>query len=112
MTHALILLAALSLSSCDQAQPPPAPTMSTPAGAPAPKPPLPPVKPGMAVFDRTGARIGAVQTLAETDAGPNVVIAIDGKLVGAPVSTLTFREDRVVSSQTKAQLLASAGAPR
>jgi hypothetical protein len=41
-----------------------------------------------------------------------VVISIDAKMVGVPQSTLKLEGDRVVSSQTKAQMLAAAGAPR
>jgi hypothetical protein len=52
-----------------------------------------------------------VKTVAETTAGLNVVIEIDGKLVGVSPSTLQLRGNAVVSRQTKAEILATAGAP-
>lgn len=108
-----ILAATLSLASCGRpiaAQPaPPLPT--GPAGAAA-KPPAPAFKPGMVVTDRTGARVGVVKTITETPGGLNVVIEIEGKLVGVLASTLQLRDDAAVSSQTRAEILAMAGAPR
>lgn len=87
--------------------------VSPPAnGATATKPAVPAFKPGMPVVDRTGADIGVVQTIAETAQGLNIVVKIDGKLIGAPVATLTLRDDHAVSAQTKEELLAHAGAPR
>jgi hypothetical protein len=65
----------------------------------------------MVVSDRTGARVGTVQTVTETPGGLNVVIAIEGKLVGVLPSTLQLRGESVVSSQTREEILAMAGAP-
>jgi hypothetical protein len=66
----------------------------------------------MVVSDRTGARVGVVKTVAETPGGLNVVVEIEGKLVGVLPSTLQLRGESVVSSQTRDEILASAGAPR
>ena len=41
-----------------------------------------------------------------------VVAQIDGKLISLPQSTLKMDGNRVVSSQTLAQMLDAAGAPR
>jgi hypothetical protein len=62
--------------------------------------------------DRTGAAIGRIKTLTESDKGPVVVIEIDRKLVSVPQSSLKLQGEVAVSSQTKAQILAAAGAPR
>jgi hypothetical protein len=87
--------------------------VSPPAnGATATKPAVPAFKPGMPVVDRTGADIGIVQTIAETAQGLNIVVKVDGKLIGAPVATMTLRDDHAVSAQTKEELLANAHAPR
>ena len=66
----------------------------------------------MAVVDSTGARIGVVQSVAETAGGPNVVLSVDGKLIGVAPTTLKLQDQTAVSNQTKAQILATAGAPR
>lgn len=71
----------------------------------------PAFKPGMEVVDRAGSRIGVIQSLTETPGGPNVVVEIDGKLVGVKPSSLTLRNETAVSAQTKAQIMRSAGAP-
>ena len=39
-----------------------------------------------------------------------VVVRIDGKLVTLPQATLRMEGERIVSAQTKAQILAAAGA--
>ena len=112
MLHSLAILAAtVSLGACEQApRPTAAPAVVAPEG-PVAKPPAPAFKTGMVVIDRAGARIGVIQALTETPGGLNVVVEIDGKLVGVPPARLELRGETVVSSQTKAQILASAGAP-
>jgi hypothetical protein len=89
---------------------------ATPA-TPAPPPvvnvaPAPAFKAGDPVTDAAGSVVGPIATLTESDRGAIVVISIDSKLVGVPQSTLKLVGDKVVSSQTKAQMLAAAGAPR
>ena len=113
MLQTLTALAAMTLASCGQ-PPPPLPTPPAPTGpiGTAAKPPAPAFKPGMVVSDRTGARVGVVKTVTETPGGLNVVIEIDGKLVGALSSTLQLRGDSVVSTQTRDEILRTAGAPR
>ena len=89
-----------------------APTGPPPVGA-APTsvtPPAPAFHAGDTVSDRNGAVVGEVQTLTETPAGPMVVVRIDGKLVTLPQATLRMEGERIVSAQTKAQILAAAGA--
>jgi hypothetical protein len=91
----------------------PAPRPAAPAAPPVTKPAPPAFKPGMAVLDRTGAQVGLIETVAETSGGLNVVVKIDGKLVGLAPATLKLREGGgAVSSQTKQEMLAAAGAPR
>lgn len=88
---------------------------STAVGPPGskPAPPAPAFPPGAPVIDRAGVQVGVVQSAAETREGDiNVVVKIDGKLVGLPPATLRLNGDRVASSQTKEEMLASAGAPR
>jgi len=85
--------------------------------APTPPPavsvaPAPAFKAGDPVTDATGAVVGPIATLTESPNGAIVVISIDSKLVGVPQSTLKLQGEKVVSSQTKAQMLAAAGAPR
>jgi hypothetical protein len=112
MRQMLILGAALAtaLSTSVVAQQPAAPAL--PNAPVAEAPPAPAFKAGEEVTDSTGAVVGKVATLTESDTGPVVVISIDSKLVGVPQSTLKLDGARVVSSQTKAQMLAAAGAPR
>lgn len=112
-----ILAATLSLASCGQPPPPASPqaaplTPQLPATTPPAKPPVPAFKPGMVVTDRTGAKVGVVQTVTETPGGLNVVIEIEGKLVGVLPATLQIRGEGAVSSQTREEILATAGAPR
>jgi hypothetical protein len=107
----ILAVATVSLAACEQTpMPPAAPAAVAPEGPPA-KAPAPAFKAGMAVVDRTGARIGVIQAVTETPGGLNVVVEIDGKLVGVLPSRLELRGETAVSSQTKAQILASAGAP-
>ena len=94
--------------------PPVAPMAAPPAGA-APSsvtPPAPAIRAGEAVIDRSGAEVGRIQTLIESPAGPMVVVQIDGKMVSLPQRTLRLQGETVVSSQSKAEMLAAAGAPR
>jgi hypothetical protein len=112
MITALILASALAAAPADPNAP--LPPAAAPAGADTAvaKPPAPGIKPGMPVVGPSGERIGDVQSLAETPGGLNVVVKIDGKLVGAPASALQLNGSTVVSAQSKAQLLAAGGAPQ
>jgi hypothetical protein len=106
-------IAALSLAAgAASAQPP---TQAPPAGPLSPPaeiaPAAPAFKKGAVVVDRAGAKLGPIKSLTEAPRGPMVVIEIDGKLVSVPQATLSLKSDGVVSSQTKAQILAAAGAP-
>jgi len=85
--------------------------------APAPRSPaqpaaLPAFKAGMTVIDRSGAAVGRIMSLAEDQLEPLVIVEIDGKPVGLLQKTLALEGDRARSSQTKAQMLATAQAPR
>jgi hypothetical protein len=110
-------VAAMSLSACGEggglAAPPAAPpgAIAPVSVGPTTKPPLPAFKPGTIVTDRTGAQVGLIQTITDTPGGLNVVIAVDGKLVGVRPSTLQHSGEKAVSSQTKEEILATAGAP-
>ena len=121
------LAAVIALAGASQAQcqaPPPSSARSSPQLPPtapverptvgeAPSsvtPPAPAFKSGDAVADRDGTALGSVQTLVESAAGPMVVVNIDGKLVSLPQSTLRMRGSAIMSTQTKAQILAAAGA--
>lgn len=75
-------------------------------------PPAPAFKVGAVVTDRTGARLGPIQSVTEADRGPMVIIEIDGKLISVPQSTLTLKDEGAVSSQTKAEIVTAAGARR
>jgi hypothetical protein len=88
------------------------PSPGTAAGAALPSTAAPAVKAGMAVVDRTGVQVGAIESVAESPQGPIVVAKIDGKLVGLRPATLRLDGERAVSSQSKAEMVASAGAPR
>ena len=108
----LAVAAVLGAASMPRAQagipPRSGPEPSPPVVAPAP----PAFKAGAIVTDRNGARLGPIQSLALAPSGPLVVIRIDGKLVSVPQSTLTLENGSAVSSQTKAEILTAAGAPR
>jgi hypothetical protein len=122
LTPALAALVALAAATQVQCQPQgPTPAQTTPPVAPAGPPtvgeapsnvtpPAPAFKAGDAVTDRDGTAVGAVQTLVESPAGPMVVVRIDGKLVSLPQATLNMQGTAIVSTQTKAQILAAAGA--
>lgn len=86
------------------------PSSGTPSEAALPSTAAPAVKAGMAVVDRTGVQVGAVESVAESPQGPIVVAKIDGKLVGLRPSTLRLDGARAVSSQSKAEMVAAAGA--
>lgn len=120
---AVAALAGATQAQC-QAQPappalaspqlPPAAPVERPTVGEAPSsvtPPAPAFKSGDAVADRDGVALGSVQTLVESPAGPMLVVNIDGKLVSLPQTTLKMQGAAIVSSQTKAQILAAAGAP-
>lgn len=68
--------------------------------------------PGMAVFDRLGQRVGYFQTLARSALGSMAVLQIDGKAVSVPRHTLRVSRDRVLSDQSKSEILAAADVPR
>ena len=108
------IAAAVGLAGPVCAQPP-APS-APPAGPTSPPaaiaPAAPAFKVGAIVTDRTGARLGRIQSLSEAERGPMVVISLDGKLVSVPQSTLTRKGEGAVSSQTKAEITAAAGVPR
>lgn len=124
MVHLLVAVAApiaiaiaIALTACGPSNPAvngaPAPgSMGPERTGVAAKPPAPAFKQGMVVSDRTGTRVGVVQTVTETPGGLNVVVEIEGKLVGVEPSTLQLQGETAVSSQTKAEILAAAGAPR
>lgn len=105
-----VLAGTLVIASFAIAQAQPAPPAQP--SAPRPAAPAPAIQAGETVFDRTGQAVGAVQGLVETPAGAMVVAQVDGKLISLPQSTLRVEGRRVVSAQTKAQMLAAAGAPR
>ena len=115
---AFVALIGISATACApetqvRAQPsavPPA-NAAAPSVPPAVTRPAPALKSGAIVSDRTGAAVGPIQTLAESDRGSMVIIKIDGKLVGVPESSLRLEGERVVSAQTKAEMTAAAGAP-
>ena len=91
---------------------PAAATAVGPLGSKA-EPTAPAIKPGTPVNDKSGNPVGLVETLIETPSGDlNVVVKIDGKLVGLNPSTLQLIGGREVSSQTKQEMLTSAGVPR
>ena len=75
-------------------------------------PPAPAFTEGMMVVDRSGAQIGRVKSLVETQYGALIIVEIDGKLVGVPRSTLLLQNEKILSSQTKDEILRAAGAPR
>ena len=91
----------------------PAGSEPTPIGPPGSRtaPAAPDIKPGAPVRDRSGALVGRVQSIAETSSGAmNVIVEIDGKLVGLEASTLQLRGGSAMSTQSKSEMLARAGA--
>lgn len=113
--HVYVLAAAFVASMMGAASPQTSSTPSELIGveppAFAPMPPAPAFRPGMVVSDRTGGRLGVVESFAETLGGPNVVINMDGKLIGVAPETLKLAKGGVVSSQTKREILLHARAP-
>jgi hypothetical protein len=105
-------LAGLALSTLMVAFALPAPSSAAPPPPPPTAAPAPAIQAGESVFDRSGREVGKVQGLVETPAGAMIVASIDGKLISLPQRTLKVDGDRVVSSQSKEQMLAAAGAPR
>lgn len=105
------LTTAAALAAANGAGAQPAVPNSTALAPVVTAPPAPAFKVGAVVTDRTGVRLGPIQSITESPRGLVVVIEIDGKLIGVPQSTLTLRDDGAVSSQTKAQIIAAAGAP-
>lgn len=119
MSPTLIAVVAIFALTVGLAAAQPAPTApSTPPPAAGPESPpaqiapaAPGFKVGTVVTDRTGARLGPVTSFTEAPEGPMVVIEIDAKMVSVPAASLSQRGEAVVSRQTKAEILAAAGAP-
>jgi hypothetical protein len=108
----LSILACAATSSA--AAPQPAGPQIAPVGPGAvavPAKPAPAFKAGASVTDRGGTVVGAIESVIDTPAGLMVVVKIDGKLVSVPQSSLTLRDGAAVSRQSKAEMLAAAGAP-
>lgn len=113
----LIPLAAAAIPATALAQaaseaPPPAltpPPATTTSAALAPA-----FEAGAEVRDRNGVLLGEIASVAPAaDGKVMVVVAIDGKLVGVPETSLTLSSGGgAVSRQTKAEVLAAAGASR
>lgn len=103
--HLLALFAGAVFATSAFAQTSPG-TPRSPAVAP------PAFQPGMAVIDRAGAVIGTFEAFATGPAGPLAVLQVDGKPVAVPQATLTLVDRRILSIQTKAEILAAADVPR
>lgn len=93
---------------------PPAVDPSGPAG-----PATPPATPtagattlvnGASVKDAEGNAIGTIEKVGTGSSAGQVTLKVDGKSVTVPQSVLSETGGAVVSAQTKAELLASAGA--
>lgn len=117
LAGAIVVLAAAPQVQAQTApaadMPPVAPSVPTSGEAvTSTTPPAPAIQAGAPVLDRDGVRVGAVQTLVESPAGPMVVARIDGKLITLPQAGLKLDGANVVSTQTKAQMLGAAGAPQ
>jgi hypothetical protein len=94
-----------------------------PAGRPIPgAPPAAAVNPpttaglkaGMVVKDTNGAVVGAISKVGQTpDGRPSVTLQVEGRQVAVLAASLSADQGgkQAVSSQTRAQLLASASAP-
>jgi hypothetical protein len=108
---AFVIILALAGASQAQCQAPPAEQSPQPPPASASALPAPAIKAGDTLTDRDGVAVGDVQALVESPAGPLVVVRIDGKMVSLAQSTLRMEGDRIVSAQTRDQMLAAAGAP-
>lgn len=70
-------------------------------------------RPGMLVKDAEGAAIGSVVTAGKSSATgePVVVVSVDGKRLNLAAASLNPAGNELVSSMTKAQILAAAKAP-
>jgi hypothetical protein len=64
------------------------------------------------VFDQNGAKVGVVEAMAPSPSGLSVVLLIDGKLVSVAASKLHRVGPRIISTETKTEILSRAGAPR
>ena len=82
---------------------------ATPAIPIAPRVAPHPLAQGMPVVDLTGAAVGVITAIADSDRGPMVVVKADGRLISLPQASLTLDGAVVRSSQTRAQILAAAG---
>jgi|GEM_PF-6568915 len=116
MTYRTLLLAAVAASFAvaanaqeipsatpDETNPPAAESAATPSAATVGTE----FKAGAAVTDAAGADVGVIQGVSDGEAGPQVVLQIDGALYGVPASSLTSADGSTVSSQTKAEIKAS-----
>ncbi len=62
----------------------------------------------MVVKDTTGATVGTIAQIGKTaDGSAAVTVKVDGKEIGVLASALTPSGSQAISTQTKAQLLAS-----
>ncbi|ATQ41850.1 hypothetical protein [Caulobacter mirabilis] len=117
MTYRTLLLAAVAASFAvaanaqetpaqqpEDANPPAAESAATPSSATAGTE----FKVGATVKDREGAALGTIQGVSEGDTGPVVVVQIDGALYGLSPNSLTSAGGETVSTQTKAEIVASA----
>jgi hypothetical protein len=69
------------------------------------------VKPGTVVKDANGATVGTVVRVGQTNDGQiAVVVSVDGQPVNLASNILTPAADGLVSSMTKAQIMAAAKA--
>ncbi|WP_068876952.1 MULTISPECIES: hypothetical protein [unclassified Phenylobacterium] len=68
------------------------------------------VAPGMAVQDSRGRVIGEFEAWGRSATGPMAILQIDGMLVSVPRDTLRVADGRIASRQSKAEILAAAGA--
>lgn len=118
MTYRTLLFAAVAASFAVAANaqevpsaPPPADDTNTPAAESAASPSAATVgtefKAGAAVKDSAGADVGVIQGVSDGEAGPQVVLQIDGALYGVPVSTLSNSDGATVSAKTKAEIKAA-----
>jgi hypothetical protein len=108
MVAKILILPLLLLAAGAAPVQPPAPAAEPAVTAPPP----PAFAADMPVVDRTGFAVGRIKSLADSPRGPMVVVVIDGKLVNLPQRTLTLTGGTAHSSQSKAEMLAIAGAPR
>lgn len=79
------------MASCEKARSAAPPAASPASASETAKPAVPAFKSGTVASDRTGARVWVVKALTERPGGRNVVVEIEGKLVGVMPSTLQLR---------------------